>query len=153
MRKQFSQLELIQALKLPPTTVKRWLDYFSIFIPTIKIGDSVLYEFETLTLMKRIKMLRLERYHLSTIVRLLLEEGFPIYNKEEAAKEEAAPSRNLSKKSKRLARTETEEERPEGEKGEESPQQLIAESLRSMSEQFIRIAEQIERLSSGTGNR
>lgn len=80
MGRNYSQLELIQMIKLPPTTVKRWLTHFALFIPTVKIGDSVAYKYETLTLLKRIKALRTERYHLGTIVRILIEEGFPLYN-------------------------------------------------------------------------
>lgn len=80
MSRNYSQLELIQMIKLPPTTVKRWLTHFALFIPTVKIGDSVAYKYETLALLKRIKALRTERYHLGTIVRILIEEGFPLYN-------------------------------------------------------------------------
>lgn len=84
MSRAYSQLELIQMLRLPPTTVKRWLTYYSLFMPIIKKGDSVMYKYEALTLLKRIETLRKERYHLGTIVRILIEEGFPLYQENDS---------------------------------------------------------------------
>lgn len=33
MVRHYTQLEIINLSKLPPTTVKRWLEYFSYFVP------------------------------------------------------------------------------------------------------------------------
>ncbi|MEK4514794.1 MerR family transcriptional regulator [Paenibacillus sp. FSL H8-0122] len=84
MSRAYSQLELIQMLRLPPTTVKRWLTYYSLFMPIVKKGDSVMYRYEALNLLKRIETLRKERYHLGTIVRILIEEGFPLYHENDS---------------------------------------------------------------------
>lgn len=79
-KRLYTQLEVIELLKLPPTTVKRWLEYFSHFIPVVLKGDSKYYEYETMRIIKRVNELRQERYHLGTIVRILVEEGFPMYS-------------------------------------------------------------------------
>lgn len=72
----YSQIEIIILSKLPPTTVKRWLDYFSDLVPSIRKGDLDYYQFETLELLRRISELRNEKFRLNTIRRLLMEEGF-----------------------------------------------------------------------------
>lgn len=54
MVRHYTQLEIINLSKLPPTTVKRWLEYFSYFVPGTRQGDQVLYPYETLKLLKRI---------------------------------------------------------------------------------------------------
>lgn len=52
MVRHYTQLEIINLSKLPPTTVKRWLEYFSYFVPGTRQGDQVLYPYETLKLLK-----------------------------------------------------------------------------------------------------
>ncbi|WP_405115555.1 MerR family transcriptional regulator [Paenibacillus sp. FSL K6-1217] len=126
MVRHYTQLEIINLSKLPPTTVKRWLEYFSYFVPGSRQGDQVLYPYETLKLLKRISELRMERYHLSTIVRLLIEEGFPMYNKGEP---EAPASEKMD------IRT-TEQPEPDRQ------QQLVA-SLSSLANELIRIADHL----------
>ncbi|ETT40410.1 MerR family transcriptional regulator [Paenibacillus sp. FSL P4-0338] len=129
MVRHYTQLEIINLSKLPPTTVKRWLEYFSYFVPRTRQGDQVLYPYETLKLLKRISELRMERYHLSTIVRLLIEEGFPMYTKSE--QELPVPERTQS----RIA------EVPESDR----QQQLVA-SLSSLANELIRIADHLNHL-------
>ncbi|MBP2116357.1 MerR family transcriptional regulator [Paenibacillus silagei] len=129
MVRHYTQLEIINLSKLPPTTVKRWLEYFSYFVPGTRQGDQVLYPYETLKLLKRISELRMERYHLSTIVRLLIEEGFPMYSKGE--QELPVPERTES----RMA------EAPEPDR----QQQLVA-SLSSLANELIRIADHLNHL-------
>lgn len=84
MSRAYSQMELIQLVRLPATTVKRWLTYYSLFMPTVRKGDIMMYRYEAIPLLKRIEALRKERYHLGTIVRILIEEGFPVYRENEA---------------------------------------------------------------------
>lgn len=126
--KRYTQLEVIDSLKLPPTTVKRWLEYFSHFIPVVLKGDCKFYEYETLTVLKRINELRQARYHLGTIVRILVEEGFPMYS----------PSREL--------------EGPEMDKSSSSAvhgealgayeeQQIIISSILRIADELYRLAE------------
>lgn len=79
----YSQLEIIQLSKLPPTTVKRWLAYFSDYVCSVRQNDFTAYGFETVSLMKRIDELRRQKYHLRSIRRILREEGFPV--KEESS--------------------------------------------------------------------
>lgn len=52
MVRHYTQLEIINLSKLPPTTVKRWLEYFSYFVPGTRQGDQTLYPYETLKLLK-----------------------------------------------------------------------------------------------------
>ncbi|MEK4514774.1 MerR family transcriptional regulator [Paenibacillus sp. FSL H8-0122] len=78
-KKLYTQLEVIELLKLPPTTIKRWLEYFIHFIPVVQRGDSKFFEYESLKVLTRVSELRQDRYHLGTIVRILVEEGFPMY--------------------------------------------------------------------------
>lgn len=86
----------------------------------------MLYPYETLKLLKRISELRMERYHLSTIVRLLIEEGFPMYGK---AEQEAPASE----------RTEIDAaESPQPDR----QQQLVA-SLSSLASELVRIADHL----------
>lgn len=126
MVRHYTQLEMINLSKLPPTTVKRWLEYFSYFVPGTRQGDQVLYPYETLKLLKRISELRMERYHLSTIVRLLIEEGFPMYGKAE----QEVPA---------LERTEIDAaESPQPDR----QQQLVA-SLSSLANELVRIADHL----------
>lgn len=129
MVRHYTQLEIINLSKLPPTTVKRWLEYFSYFVPGTRQGDQALYPYETLKLLKRISELRMERYHLSTIVRLLIEEGFPMYSKNE--QELPVPERTDSRMS----------EAPEMDR----QQQLVA-SLSSLANELIRIADHLNHL-------
>lgn len=84
MSRAYSQMELIQMVRLPATTVKRWLTYYSLFMPTVRKGDIMMYRYEAIPLLKRIEALRKERYHLGTIVRILIEEGFPVYRENDA---------------------------------------------------------------------
>ncbi|ETT74613.1 hypothetical protein C173_08421 [Paenibacillus sp. FSL R7-277] len=126
MVRHYTQLEIINLSKLPPTTVKRWLEYFSYFVPGTRQGDQVLYPYETLKLLKRISELRMERYHLSTIVRLLIEEGFPMYSKSE--QELPVPERTENRM----------DEAPEPDR----QQQLVA-SLSSLANELIRIADHL----------
>ncbi|QUL53274.1 MerR family transcriptional regulator [Paenibacillus tritici] len=79
-KKLYTQLEVIELLKLPPTTIKRWLEYFTHFIPVVQRGDSKFFEYESLKVLTRVSELRQDRYHLGTIVRILVEEGFPMYS-------------------------------------------------------------------------
>lgn len=129
MVRHYTQLEIINLSKLPPTTVKRWLEYFSYFVPGTRQGDQVLYPYETLKLLKRISELRMERYHLSTIVRLLIEEGFPMYSKSE--QELPVPERTENRM------TETPEQ--------DRQQQLVA-SLSSLANELLRIADHLNHL-------
>ncbi|WP_342478623.1 MerR family transcriptional regulator [Paenibacillus sp. FSL H7-0350] len=129
MVRHYTQLEIINLSKLPPTTVKRWLEYFSYFVPVTRQGDQALYPYETLKLLKRISELRMERYHLSTIVRLLIEERFPMYSKNE--QELPVPERTDSRMS----------EAPEMDR----QQQLVA-SLSSLANELIRIADHLNHL-------
>lgn len=76
MGKLYNQLEVIKALRVSPTTVKRWIQYFSEFIPTVRQGDAVMYEAGALKLLRRVRTLRNNRYNLKTILSLLEEEGF-----------------------------------------------------------------------------
>ncbi|MEK3879051.1 MerR family transcriptional regulator [Paenibacillus sp. FSL M7-0420] len=126
MVRHYTQLEIINLSKLPPTTVKRWLEYFSYFVPGTRQGDQVLYPYETLKLLKRISELRMERYHLSTIVRLLIEEGFPMYSKSE--QELPVPERTES----RMAEAQ-----------EPDRQQQLVASLSSLANELIRIADHL----------
>lgn len=71
----------------------------------------------------------MERYHLSTIVRLLIEEGFPMYSKNE--QELPVPERTDSRMS----------EAPEMDR----QQQLVA-SLSSLANELIRIADHLNHL-------
>lgn len=129
MVRHYTQLEIINLSKLPPTTVKRWLEYFSYFVPGTRQGDQVLYPYETLKLLKRISELRMERYHLSTIVRLLIEEGFPMYSKSE--QELPVPERTENHMT----------EAPE----QDRQQQLVA-SLSSLANELLRIADHLNHL-------
>ncbi|MEK4850805.1 MerR family transcriptional regulator [Paenibacillus sp. FSL H7-0756] len=126
MVRHYTQLEIINLSKLPPTTVKRWLEYFSYFVPGTRQGDQVLYPYETLKLLKRISELRMERYHLSTIVRLLIEEGFPMYSKSE--QELPVPERMESGMA---------------EAQEPDRQQQLVASLSSLANELIRIADHL----------
>ncbi|MFM9332264.1 MerR family transcriptional regulator [Paenibacillus mesotrionivorans] len=76
MGKLYNQLEVIKALRVSPTTVKRWIHYFSEFIPTVRQGDAVMYESGALKLLRRVRTLRNNRYSLKTILSLLEQEGF-----------------------------------------------------------------------------
>lgn len=76
MGKLYNQLEVIKALRVSPTTVKRWIQYFSEFIPTVRQGDAIMYEAGALKLLRRVRTLRNNRYNLKTILGLLEEEGF-----------------------------------------------------------------------------
>ncbi len=76
MGKLYNQLEVIKALRVSPTTVKRWIHYFSEFIPTVRQGDAVMYEAGALKLLRRVRTLRNNRYSLKTILSLLEQEGF-----------------------------------------------------------------------------
>lgn len=149
MSRLYSQLELIQMIKLPPTTVKRWLVHFSLFIPTVKIGDSVSYKYETLTLLKRIKALRVERYHLGTIVRILIEEGFPLYHSE-ADKGKLRPKKAVNPVDQAqapLLPIESENARlvsPRNVETAANPKRELAQTLRSLSEQVALLSQQIE---------
>lgn len=125
MVRHYTQLEMINLSKLPPTTVKRWLDYFSYFVQGIRQGDQMLYPYETLKLLKRISELRMERYHLSTIVRLLIEEGFPMYGKGE--QEPPAPESE-------------QESNPVAAAKENDQQQQLAASLSALANELIRLA-------------
>ncbi|WP_341348138.1 MerR family transcriptional regulator [Paenibacillus sp. FSL H3-0469] len=129
MVRHYTQLEIINLSKLPPTTVKRWLEYFSYFVPGTRQGDQVLYPYETLKLLKRISELRMERYHLSTIVRLLIEEGFPMYSKSE--QELPVPERMESGMA---------------EAQEPDRQQQLVASLSSLANELIRIADHLNHL-------
>lgn len=73
------QQEIGKLLKLPPSTVKLWLGYYAAFISPVQLEDKVVYTEDVLGLFLRIKAFRADRYHLSTITRLLIEEGFPLY--------------------------------------------------------------------------
>lgn len=73
------QEEIGKLLKLPPSTVKLWLGYYAAFISPVQVEDQTVYTEEVLSLFLRIKALRAQRYHLSTITRFLVEEGFPLY--------------------------------------------------------------------------
>lgn len=126
MVRHYTQLEIINLSKLPPTTVKRWLEYFSYFVPGTRQGDQVLYPYETLKLLKRISELRMERYHLSTIVRLLIEEGFPMYSKSE--QELPVPERMESGMA---------------EAQEPDRQQQLVASLSSLANELLRIADHL----------
>lgn len=149
MSRTYSQLELIQMMKLPPTTVKRWLTHFSLFIPTVKIGDSVAYKYETLTLLKRIKALRMERYHLGTIVRILIEEGFPVYNSDPdrgkpAQKKPVSPADKAP-----LPSGKAETARPVPARNNQPDavhKRELAQTLQNLSEQINLLAQQIDRL-------
>lgn len=72
----YSQIEIIVLSKLPPTTVKRWLEYFSDFIPSTRKGDLDYYQFETIGVLKRISELRNDKYRLKSIQHQLEQEGF-----------------------------------------------------------------------------
>ena len=43
----YSQIEIIILSKLPPTTVKRWLEYFSDCVRSTRKRDLDYYQFET----------------------------------------------------------------------------------------------------------
>lgn len=128
MVRHYTQLELINLSKLPPTTVKRWLDYFSYFVQGIRQGDQMLYPYETLKLLKRISELRMERYHLSTIVRLLIEEGFPMYGKadQDPPALERQPDSN-----------------PVAAAAETNQQQQLVASLSALANELIRLADHL----------
>lgn len=128
MVRHYTQLELINLSKLPPTTVKRWLDYFSYFVQGIRQGDQMLYPYETLKLLKRISELRMERYHLSTIVRLLIEEGFPMYSKGELD----APAPESQQNSIPVAAS-----------AETDRQQQLVTSLSALANELIRLADHL----------
>ncbi|MFM9330968.1 MerR family transcriptional regulator [Paenibacillus mesotrionivorans] len=81
----YSQIEIIILSKLPPTTVKRWLEYFSDCVPSIRKGDLDYYQFETVEVLKRISELRNEKYRLKSIRHQLEQEGF---NRKKEASEE-----------------------------------------------------------------
>lgn len=130
MVRHYTQLELITISKLPPTTVKRWLEYFSYFVAATRQGDQVLYPYETLKLLKRISELRAERYHLSTIVRLLIEDGFPMYGKED--KKELQPPPPMEKIS-------AEPKKPDR-------QQLLVASLAALADELNRIADHLNHM-------
>lgn len=72
----YSQIEIIILSKLPPTTVKRWLEYFSDCVPSTRKGDLDYYQFETVEVLKRISELRNEKYRLKSIKHQLEQEGF-----------------------------------------------------------------------------
>lgn len=72
----YSQIEIIVLSKLPPTTVKRWLEYFSDFVPSTRRGDLDYYQFETIGVLKRISEMRNEKYRLKSIWHQLEQEGF-----------------------------------------------------------------------------
>lgn len=128
MVRHYTQLELINLSKLPPTTVKRWLDYFSYFVQGIRQGDQMLYPYETLKLLKRISELRMERYHLSTIVRLLIEEGFPMYSKGELDAPAPEPQQTSI---------------PVAEAAETDRQQQLVSSLSALANELIRLADHL----------
>ncbi|MEK3901825.1 MULTISPECIES: MerR family transcriptional regulator [unclassified Paenibacillus] len=129
MVRHYTQLELINLSKLPPTTVKRWLDYFSYFVQGIRQGDQMLYPYETLKLLKRISELRMERYHLSTIVRLLIEEGFPMYSKGELDAPASEPQQNSI---------------PVAAAAETDRQQHLVTSLSALANELIRLADHLK---------
>ena len=131
MARLYTQLELINMLKLPPTTVKRWLDYFSYFVPAVRQGDSLLYKYETMKLLKRISELRAERYHLSTIVRLLIEEGFVMYNDKDGRGHGTSPVSEHRHKT-------------EGDRGGENQHAQLVFSLTVLADELYRLAEYIE---------
>jgi DNA-binding transcriptional MerR regulator len=130
----YSQLEIIQLSKLPPTTVKRWLAYFSDYVFSMRQNDFTAYGFETVTLMKRIDELRKQKYHLRSIRRILREEGFPV-------KKESEIAENSGEKQ----MTALTEHRPPG-RSDAQQIQLLTQALNIVEEGLRRISFQLEEL-------
>lgn len=128
----YSQLEIIQLSKLPPTTVKRWLAYFSDYVFSVRQNDFTAYGFETVSLMKRIDELRKQKYHLRSIRRILREEGFPV-------KEESLAGENREEKP---TVTLTENKPLDG--SESRQVQLLMQTLDIVAEGLRRIACQLD---------
>lgn len=91
------QEEIGKLLKLPPSTVKLWLGYYAAFISPVQVEDQTVYTEEVLNLFLRIKALRAERYHLSTITRFLVEEGFPLYIVKQDLSHNGMPNKEMQK--------------------------------------------------------
>jgi DNA-binding transcriptional MerR regulator len=141
MGKLYNQLEVIKALRVSPTTVKRWIHYFSEFIPTVRQGDAVMYEAGALKLLRRVRTLRNNRYSLKTILSLLEQEGFekfaPVASPadEFSANPEDRPIRTqkpVRLKSKCIAQP--------------KDLQPLVQSFQAVSREFAQIASQIDKL-------
>lgn len=89
----YSQIEIIILSKLPHTTVKRWLEYFSDCVPSTRKGDLDYYQFETVEVLKRISELRNEKYRLKSIRQQLEQEGFK--RKKEESEESGTPHKRV----------------------------------------------------------
>jgi DNA-binding transcriptional MerR regulator len=129
----YSQIEIIILSKLPPTTVKRWLDFFSDLVPSIRKGDLDYYHFETLELLKRISELRNEKYRLNTIRNILLEEALSV--SKEGFHEQANSGKRMDGRQTR-----------ERFAASENPQAIIL-SLNVLADELFKIARQLECLS------
>jgi DNA-binding transcriptional MerR regulator len=92
-KRLYSQIEIIILSKLPPTTVKRWLEYFSDCVPSTRKGDLDYYQFETVEVLKRISELRNEKYRLKSIRHQLELEGFK--RKNEESEEKGTPDKRV----------------------------------------------------------
>lgn len=134
------QQEMSKLLKLPPSTVKLWLAYYAAFISPVNQKDQVVYTEDVLNLFMRIKALRAERYHLSTIIRLLVEEGFPLYiAKPDSSLDEKKPDAKKSDAKKPISATEA----PSG-SGQEPE---LREVIHRISTELSRISQQLNHLS------
>ncbi len=135
MGKLYNQLEIIKALRVSPTTVKRWIQYFHDYIPTVRQGDMVMYESGTLKLLRRVRTLRNNRFSLKTILNLLEEEGFqkfvPLYSDPLAEPPAVTPATPF----------------PEIKiKRDPEAWLLMMQSLETISREFAQIASQIDKL-------
>lgn len=153
MGKLYNQLEIIKALRVSPTTVKRWIQYFHDYIPTVRQGDTVMYESGTLKLLRRVRTLRNNRFSLKTILNLLEEEGFqkfvPLYSDpltDPPAVTPAAPFPEITPKP--LKPHSRWAAAPAASKIKRDPEAWLPlmQSLETISREFAQIASQIDKL-------
>lgn len=135
----YSQIEIIILSKLPPTTVKRWLVFFSDLVPSFRKGDLDYYQFETLELLKRISELRNQKFRLHTIRRILEEEG------SQANQKPLGESRGVKHNKEILKRERGERWDLLAElfKSEGAPQALIV-SLSTLADELNKIVQELE---------
>ncbi|MDF2936701.1 MAG: hypothetical protein K0Q90_2074 [Paenibacillaceae bacterium] len=141
MGKLYNQLEVIKALRVSPTTVKRWIHYFSEFIPTVRQGDAVMYEAGTLKLLRRVRTLRNNRFSLKSILNLLEEEGF-----EGISTHPLHPDENTPIPVVRPVRPKRPVHPTKRSEAETEALQTLIQSFHAVSREFAQIAQQIDKL-------
>ncbi len=148
MGKLYNQLEIIKALRVSPTTVKRWIQYFHEFIPTVRQGDMVMYESGTLKLLRRVRTLRNNRFSLKTILNLLEEEGFEKFAPKHSDPISEPPALPFPEVTSNPVKPSRRSGAFSATKMKHDPEAwlLMMQSLETISREFAQIASQIDKL-------